>query len=68
MISQTSTMPVVPGTKVRIRFETFTGQYPPLYEQPNQGTLNLASANAGMSNTLCVGGGGVNQGFELSFR
>jgi len=57
-------MPVVPGTQVQISFYTFSTQYPPLYYGANEGTLNLASVNAGNSQGLYVGGGGVNLGFE----
>ena len=58
-------MPVVPGTQVQIRFVTFSSHFPPLYEAAGQGALNLASVNAGNSNGLCVGLGGVNGGFYL---
>ncbi len=56
-------MTVLPGTQVQVRFYQFSGLYPPLYEAPLQGSLNLASVNAGNSNGLCVGLGGVNGGF-----
>jgi hypothetical protein len=57
-------MITVPGTQVQVRFDTFTHQYPPLYDDATaNGTLNLASVNAGQSNTLLVGAGGVNQQF-----
>ena len=56
-------MPVVPGTKVQVSFYTFTGSLPPLYYPANQGKLTVASVNAGNSDTLCVGLGGVNLGF-----
>ena len=56
-------MSVVPGSKTSIVFYTFTGQYQPLYYGAGKGTLNLASVNAGNSNGLCVGLGGVNGGF-----
>ncbi len=56
-------MPVVPGTQVQISFYTFPGDFPPLYYGASEGTLNLASVNAGNSQGLYVGGGGVNQGF-----
>lgn len=54
---------VVPGTSVGVHFQTFPNQYPPLYEAANQGSLNLASVNAGNADTLCVGLGGVNLQF-----
>ncbi len=56
-------MTVLPGTQVQVRFYQFSGLYPPLYEARHQGSLNLASVNAGNSNGLCVGLGGVNGGF-----
>ena len=54
----------VPGTAIHVRFDSFTPQYPPLYDGATaKSTLNLASVNAGQSNTLLVGAGGVNQQF-----
>jgi len=56
-------MLVVPGTKVQVSFYSFTESLPPLFYSPKEGTLKLASINAGNSDTLCVGLGGVNKGF-----
>ena len=58
-------MAVVPGTAVEVVFQNFTGSFPDLYYGAQGGKLNLASVNAGNSNSggLCVGLRGVNGGF-----
>jgi hypothetical protein len=58
-------MTVVPGTTVEVVFQNFTGSFPDLYYGAQGGKLNLASVNAGNSNSggLCVGLRGVNGGF-----
>jgi hypothetical protein len=56
---------LIPGTKVRASFYTFSKPLPPLYYGANEGSLTLASVNAGNSDGLCVGGGGVNKGFLI---
>ena len=60
-------MMLIPGTKVGAKFFTFpvTAQNPnpPIYYGRNEGTLLLASVNAGNSDGLCVGLGGVNGRF-----
>lgn len=56
----------IPGTQVEASFPSFAGPYPELYYKAQQGTLTLASVNAGNSDTLCVGLGGVNYGFYLA--
>ena len=66
-------MPVVPGTKVSAAFFTFGStpppkpsdpkQYPPIYYSAGEGTLAMASVNAGNSQSLEVGLGGVNRQF-----
>lgn len=58
-------MVTIPGTQVKLQFFTFPSKYPPLYEAAGQGSLNLASVNAGNADGLCVGLGGVNGGFYL---
>ena len=55
----------IPGTKVQATFPSFPGSFPELYDKGHHGTLNLASVNAGNSDTLCVGLGGVNYGFYV---
>jgi hypothetical protein len=62
-LSATTIMATIPGTQVKLQFFTFASHYPPLYEPAGQGSLNLASINAGNSDGLCVGLGGVNSGF-----
>jgi hypothetical protein len=66
-------MPVVPGTKVSAAFFTFGStpppkpsdpmEYPPIYYGSGEGTLPMASVNAGNSQSLEVGLGGVNRAF-----
>lgn len=56
-------MAVIPGTQVQLSFVSFSGLHPPLYYGANEGTLNLASVNAGNSQGLYVGKGGVNLAF-----
>lgn len=68
-------MPAVLGTKVTASFFTFGStpppgpndpqQHPPIYYGSSEGTLTLASVNAGNSKGLDVGGGGVNHQFDL---
>ena len=68
-------MPVVPATKVTAGFFTFGSTPPPGPNDPHQnpliyygsgeGKLAMASINAGNSETLEVGLGGVNKQFRL---
>ena len=68
-------MPVVPGTKVTASFFTFGStpppgpqdppEYPHVYYGSGEGTLAMASINAGNSQSLEVGLGGVNKQFRL---
>ena len=69
-------MSEIPGTKVEVNCFSFGGpptkdqrsgtkkQQPPLYYAQGEGTLPLASVNAGNSGSLGLGGGGVNLGFQ----
>jgi hypothetical protein len=54
---------LIPGTNVDASFFTFAKSLPPLYYGANEGSLILASVNAGNSDGLCVGLRGVNGGF-----
>ena len=54
---------LIPGTTIQACFLSSAGNFPELYEAAKKGSLNLASVNAGNSDTLCVGLGGVNYGF-----
>lgn len=58
-------MPVLPGTQVQVSFFTFAGDNPPIYDGASGGPETLASVNAGNSDGLCVGLGGINGGFYL---
>src|SRR5450432_483947 len=58
-------MLTIPKTKVEAAFYTFSGQYPPLYYiAGDKSKLTLASVNAGNSQSLEVGLGGVNKQFR----
>ena len=59
-------MQIFPGSSVDALFYDFTGQFPPLYYKAGEGSLKLASVNAGNSNGLCVGLGGINGAFHLA--
>jgi hypothetical protein len=61
-------MTAVPGTKVKVAFYTFAPPYPLLYDPTSAVKLVMASINAGESQGLGVGGGGVNKQFSLDLK
>jgi hypothetical protein len=52
---QYANMPLVLGARIAVTFYTYSGDSPPLYYDATEGTLTLASVNAGNSEGLCVG-------------
>jgi len=54
----------IDGTNIDISFiEKPAGKHAPIYYDSGEGTFVLASVNAGNSQALFVGGGGINAGF-----
>ena len=57
-------MAKIDGTNIDISFiQKPLGHHPHIYYGPGEGSLTLASVNAGNSQDLYVGGGGINGGF-----
>lgn len=62
-------MAEIPGTGIALRFiEKPRGGHAPIFYGADEGSLTLASVNAGNSESLYVGGGGINGGFARLLR
>lgn len=54
----------LPGTAIKLTFiQAPPGTFPPLFYSSDPGTGGMATVNAGNSDALYVGGGGINGGF-----
>lgn len=58
----------IPGTTASAAFYGPTGDYPPLFYSSSPTTGNMVSLNAGNSQVLDVGGGGINLGFKHALK
>lgn len=63
-------MYTMPDTPITVTFieKPASEQYAPLYYDATGGSGPMASLNAGNSQTLDVGGGGINHGFSLALQ
>ncbi|WP_136442964.1 hypothetical protein [Pacificoceanicola onchidii] len=58
-------MTTIPGTRTKAVFMPVAdGSFPPLYYGAGEGSVAIASMNAGNSQGLYVGGDGINKGFR----